>query len=87
MTDRRVPGRGRGQAPTFWVLALLSSAIEPLTRSHEVVLVTTPCFAEGAQREEYAAEDIDARIAARAAANKQQVSAGSRRVRTTGAIS
>jgi hypothetical protein len=29
--------RGRGQTPTFWVLALLSSAIEPLTQGIAVV--------------------------------------------------
>lgn len=40
------------------------AAVGPMVSTHEVVLLTAPCFAEGAQREEYGLEDIDARIRA-----------------------
>lgn len=40
------------------------AAVQPLAVDHQVVVLTTPCFAPGAQRDEYATEDLDARIAA-----------------------
>jgi hypothetical protein len=40
------------------------AAVAPMMATHEVVLLTTPCFAEGSQRDDYALEDIDERIAA-----------------------
>jgi peptidoglycan/LPS O-acetylase OafA/YrhL len=40
------------------------AAVGPMAATQDVVLLTAPCFAEGAQREEYALEDIDERIAA-----------------------